>query len=1089
MSHNKEVVTAQNFEVGSAVSPPALESVLLPLSPLTLQIGRTTRAVVGRPSEIAAIGQELEMTGSGRLSALTVEGEPGIGKTRILLEASARATKEGFGLIAVASDEEIRGPFLLARSIIGSARNFAAIGSASEAHLQRSLESLSGRDEPGLESLPGDQKLLRTLDLAATGLRALASEGPIALLIDDLQWADDDSLRLLRYMVRAAADVPIFLMMAVRPEELAFVNEAVNLIADMERLGLVRRLKMNRFTPSETAEFLEQVLSGKVESKTAATMHSQAEGVPFVVEELAQTYRDAAMIQELDGVWRLAKNADRLVPSAVRTLISRRAARVPEETRSVLAEAAVLGRHFSLKDLAALRTQMRMEDVTTESIDRDLQPAVATGLLLQHAEESPADYGFAHEHVREYCAASLTPSHRKAVHSSIVQLLMMGEPAPESLPLLAHHAKAAGDAPLCMRFSLDAIHNALSANASEEVLRVVELALPMTSTPQHRVEFLQARDQALDMLRRSSDRLEGLAELAALAEALGDEHLGMEVQLRRSAALRLSEEWEQAVELSDKTRQDAARLGDRYSELAACLELGQALLQTALGEGYTYPTQQEFDSSRGEEVYVRAAELAEQLGDDASLAAVLRELGVIDFSKVRGHFVERVLAGEQFEILGQVVGGASLHEVLADSPVAAVAMRAQERLQRSLELFEKIGDRRGAMSAIIAMAYMSWGPDIHFGSGAGRHIEEIRRLSSRLDAMTKESERSLAEAQMLYGAHVFSRAKIVPDMAISRGEAAYKQARLIADRMIEFMAAGGTAMAYLDVGNYAEAKAWLDRAASAAAENPTPVRARQLEVWRGLAAGASGDVQGMKSHLERAVQLAAEHGRPAARCEALALLAVEAARLGAELDDDELLALAERSAAEVKELMPSLPGRPPWGAQADAALATVLLRRGDLESATAAARAAIGMLLTALREDAHLEILIPVADALLAGGTDEEKGMARMILRLMLVQAAQRTVDEDVRVRWLRGPVGQQLARLTGPIEEELLTEGDERQIHQSDSELLNLLVEGLTNKEIAERLELEEQAVSRRLSEMLGRIGASSRAEATAFAFREQVV
>ena len=76
------------------------------------------------------------------------------------------------------------------------------------------------------------------------------------------------------------------------------------------------------------------------------------------------------------------------------------------------------------------------------------------------------------------------------------------------------------------------------------------------------------------------------------------------------------------------------------------------------------------------------------------------------------------------------------------------------------------------MSSIIALAYISWGPDIHMGSGAGRHIEEIRRLSSRMDTMTKESERALAEAQMLYGAHVFARAKVVPDLALSRGEEA-----------------------------------------------------------------------------------------------------------------------------------------------------------------------------------------------------------------------------------------------------------------------------------------------------------------------------
>src|SRR5213079_3123901 len=102
-------------------------------------------------------------------------------------------------------------------------------------------------------------------------------------------------------------------------------------------------------------------------------------------------------------------------------------------------------------------------------------------------------------------------------------------------------------------------------------------------TPPDRLALLQARDEALDMLRRSADRLEGLAELAALAEALGDERLEMDVQLRRAAAMRLSDEWDQAAELARGVRRRAGETQDRHTELAACLELGQALLRVPMG--------------------------------------------------------------------------------------------------------------------------------------------------------------------------------------------------------------------------------------------------------------------------------------------------------------------------------------------------------------------------------------------------------------------------------------------------------------------------------------------------------------------------
>ena len=233
--------------------------------------------------------------------------------------------------------------------------------------LAGSLDSMSGQDDPGLATLPADRRLLRTFDLGAVAFRALAAVGPLAILVDDLQWSDDDSLRMLRYVIRSDATSPIFLMLAIRPEEFALVTEAVNLLADMDRMGLLRRMKVDRLTQSETRELVAAVLGGEVDESGAAVMHAQAEGVPFIVEEMARAYRDGGMVQQIDGVWRLARNAERLVPSAVKTLISRRAAHLPDETKELLADAAVLGRHFSLKDLREV--ELRVNDTASEPSD------------------------------------------------------------------------------------------------------------------------------------------------------------------------------------------------------------------------------------------------------------------------------------------------------------------------------------------------------------------------------------------------------------------------------------------------------------------------------------------------------------------------------------------------------------------------------------------------------------------------------------------------------------------------------------------------------------------------------------------------
>ena len=152
-----------------------------------------------------------------------------------------------------------------------------------------------------------------------------------------------------------------------------------------------------------------------------------------------------------------------------------------------------------------------------------------------------------------------------------------GDPPPASLSLLAQHAVAAGDPDRAVRFSISAARAALQSRAAEEVLRIVDQALPAASEPQDRVDLLIAQDEALDMLRRPAERLEGLAELIALVEALGDFPLVLDVKLRRAATLRVSGEEDQGAELARFVRRVAAEHGERAAELAACLELGQNL--------------------------------------------------------------------------------------------------------------------------------------------------------------------------------------------------------------------------------------------------------------------------------------------------------------------------------------------------------------------------------------------------------------------------------------------------------------------------------------------------------------------------------
>ncbi len=1084
----------------------ALDPLIQPQCSLSVQLRRATGSIVGRSAELTAIAQGIR-DAKTRLNAVTLEGEPGIGKTRLLVATAEMAEAAGFTTVAITADEEIRGPFLVARSLFGnSAMREAASGTRAELPLRRVLDALQGRDEAGFASLSADAKLLRAFDLAGIAIAELARLKPIALLLDDIQWTDDDTMRLLRYAIRSVADDPVFLFLTFRSDEFAKVPEAANFVADMERMGLIRRLRPTRFSASETSLLLRQVLGGPVEGGSAAAMHTQSEGVPFIVEELARAHREAGTLQQLEGEWRLGRNAARLVPSAVRTLISRRATHLPAATLAILGDAGVLGRSFSVRDILAVH-----RDETATGVAASLQPAVDAGLLLPHPQGDAADYTFTHEQVREFAVAQLSNAHRRDVHRAVVDLLVeAGEPPPAALPMLAQHALAGGDTERAARFSIDAAAAALRSNAPEEALRLVEAALQVVSAPGERRVLLTTRDDAYAVLRRSTDRLDGLAELGALAEALRDPSLEMDVQLRRAAALRFGRDEDAAADLARRVRDRASAAGEKVIELRANLELGQALQRTELGDSFGVSTA-EVDNVAAEEAFRRAVALADELGDERALAASLREVGTLVIARLRDMFVTDIVqTGAWLPITKRLQAGETIEDVTKDLPLAPLVQEAGVLLERALGLYERLDDRSGVMSTVIAMAYLRYAPVVHLSSSV-RHLEEIKRVMNRQAGLVTESERARQELHLLYGIHVYGRAKSLPDAALSRGEEAFRAARLQGVQAIQFAAAGGVAVTHLQLGDVAEAERWIDIAAEVASSAPTPTRSRQLAMWRGMARATAGDADGMRKHLERAIELATAQGKPAARCETLTRLAVESARLGAAAGDEELLALAEQTAGEAKAIAELLSGHPQWGPECDAAVATVLHARGDVGAAVATALAAINAIDEGQHEDVYPDVFLPAGEIILAAGTPEAQEFVRTFLQVALSRIVQGTLDEAVRQRWLKGPVGSRFAALVGEdvSQRTVGVTGSEGvagaagtvgaaadpattrapgalgELDAEDRRLLLLMTQGLANREIADRFGVPEAAISTRLAGIMIALGASDRAQATTLAMR----
>jgi DNA-binding NarL/FixJ family response regulator len=249
----------------------------------------------------------------------------------------------------------------------------------------------------------------------------------------------------------------------------------------------------------------------------------------------------------------------------------------------------------------------------------------------------------------------------------------------------------------------------------------------------------------------------------------------------------------------------------------------------------------------------------------------------------------------------------------------------------------------------------------------------------------------------------------------------------------------------------------------------------------------------MEGHLQRAIQMAADQGCPAARAESLGRLSLEASRLGTGPNDGALLTLATDSAREVLGLTPVLPGKAPWGAEAHAALARVAMAGGDLKQAVDEARAAVADLRSMMSEDLLLDVRLPAAEVFMRAGDENEREELIGGLRLTLTFLLQQIEDDRVRVRWLRSPTGRKLTEVAGQVEPQLATapgkSPEAARFNDQESRLLRLLIDARTNAEIADELGLTVDQVAHALIALYARIGATTRAQATSNALMGKLV
>jgi DNA-binding NarL/FixJ family response regulator len=583
---------------------------------------------VGRQRELDTLLERLTAAGTGAGGVVLLAGEPGIGKTHIAREFGAAARARGAAVLWGACFEgdwsPPYGPWADALSDYLRSVDPASVlgelgpGGGMLAHIVPNLRAGPAAGLPALPPGPAQDRFL--LYDAVTRLLLGVERQPVVLVLDDLHWADGDSLTLLRHVARLTRRAPLLLVLAYRDAEVDPRHPLADVLAALHRETDCDHLVIRGLAEHDVATYLSEATGQALPPPFVRAIAAETGGNPFYLREVLRHLIEEGRLGHLaDGATTDAETAGLGIPEGVRHVVAQRLARVSAETRAVLRSASAFTGGVDFPLLWAL-TELD-EEVLLSCIDE----ALGAG-LLRAAPGRRERYDFAHAIVRHTVYDELSPSRRVRLHRKIGEVLeRLPEPAiAEHLGELAHHfflAAPGGDASTAGEYARRAGDRARALLAYEEAARLYEMAaqaFELEEAPDGalRCELLLALGDALNRAGsapRAKQVFQQAAEAARTLAAHASE--GQAASFLARAALGFGW-WVEG-------REDSLQIGLLREALAALGTEESALRATVLGrlaQALRFSVSREERAALGAE----AVAMARHSGDADAIAAALR---------------------------------------------------------------------------------------------------------------------------------------------------------------------------------------------------------------------------------------------------------------------------------------------------------------------------------------------------------------------------------------------------------------------------------------------------------------------------------
>lgn len=538
---------------------------------------REALRLVGRAAELARLRRALTRAHGGRGGAVAVLGEAGIGKTRLVDEMAHEASHQGFRLIAGRAHESERIlPFgLWIGALRASGAPFdrealEAIGTPWRRELARLFPELGARGA----ARSGLDDHLRIFEAVAELLTALARRRPILIVLEDLHWADDTSLRLTAFLARRLARHCVCVALTARGEELEDSSLARAILGEIAREPGLTDIALPPLDRTATLELVHLLASRLVIEAGGALderVWQMSEGNPLAIVEAIRT------VHERGGVG----TGTVPIPAGVRRVVSERLDRVGPRARNVLGAAAVIGRNFDVELLhgAVSLPTGDVADAVEELVRRR---------ILRHRS---GHLDFSHDSLREIAYEGVLEPRRRQIHAAVADAIERHHVR----DLEPHRAALAEHCRRAHRWDSAAHHlRAMAGQAAdrgayrdavtllEDALRLLDRLAPRRALLEQAIDM---RLEAGDLLHILGDFPRGLEHLNSAerqAAELDDESRLARIRFGVARSCWMTADYDRAIELGEWVIAAGERRGD--AELTGVGYLHLCLSHNALGD-------------------------------------------------------------------------------------------------------------------------------------------------------------------------------------------------------------------------------------------------------------------------------------------------------------------------------------------------------------------------------------------------------------------------------------------------------------------------------------------------------------------------